>query len=181
MQNYETYNYDRKLCGYMNIITLKPIGVIHSTFTRQDGTPIQSSLAGGERAEVEIFPEFQAGLRDLDGFDRIYLIYYMHKISEAKMEVIPYLDDKLHGIFATRSPCRPNPIGLSCVRLISVKGNILEIEGADMLDGTPLIDMKPYNPDFDVFEVRRKGWFETAAFSRDKADARFEKKHESIS
>ena len=165
----------------MDDIIFKPIGIIHTSFTRQEGTPIQSKMSLGNRGTVEILPQYKEGLKDLDGFDRVYLIYQFNGIKEGKLTVTPYLDDQPRGIFATRSPCRPNPIGISCVRLLSVKDGILEVEDVDMLDGTPLIDIKPYNPRFDHFEIQRAGWFDNAAFRRDKADARFEKKHESIS
>lgn len=140
-------------------VTLRPIGVIHSPFREKNQTPIQSarSLAIGQ---VYVFPEFGEGLEDLEGFSYIYLVYVFHKSTSYSLRVQPFLDDRLHGLFATRHPCRPNPIGLSVVQLLWRKGNTLEIKGVDVLDGTPLLDIKPYVPDFDVRVDARSGWYE---------------------
>ena len=138
---------------------LHPIGIIHSPFSDKSQTPIQASRsqAGGT---VEVYPEFAEGLQDLEGFSHIYLLYVFHESSGYSLLVKPFLDDRLHGLFATRYPVRPNPIGLSVVRLIARQGNILEIEGVDMLDGTPLLDIKPYVADFDIRTPTRSGWYE---------------------
>jgi tRNA-Thr(GGU) m(6)t(6)A37 methyltransferase TsaA len=136
------------------------IGVIHSPFTEKDQTPIQAarSLAIGL---VEIYPEFAEGLKDIEGLSHIYLLYVFHKSTGYTLQVKPFLDDQEHGIFATRYPYRPNPIGISTVRLVSRQGNALTIEGVDVLDGTPLLDIKPYVPDFDLRSDVRAGWYET--------------------
>jgi len=151
---------------------VKPIGVIHSPFRDAAGTPIQPSLASGAQGHVELFPEFEDGLKDLDGFERIWLLYWFDRASKAKLKVIPYKDDTQRGLFATRAPCRPNPIGLSCVKLLGVEGCKLTVADVDILDGTPLLDIKPYSPKFDHFEVTKSGWLDKAA-ERSTADDRF--------
>ena len=135
-----------------------PIGVIHSPFTDKSHTPIQASRSKA-RGVVDVYTEFAEGLQDLDGFSHIFLLYAFHESSGYSLLVKPFLDDRLHGLFATRYPARPNPIGLSIVRLIARQGNTLEIEGVDMLDGTPLLDIKPYVPDFDIRTDTRNGWY----------------------
>jgi tRNA-Thr(GGU) m(6)t(6)A37 methyltransferase TsaA len=141
---------------------MKPIGVIHSPFTDKSQTPIQPTRSQAI-GRVEVFPEFAGGMQDLDEFSHIILLYAFHCSSGYSLQVQPFLDDQLRGLFATRHPCRPNPIGLSIVRLLACRENILDIEGVDMLDGTPLLDIKPYVPDFDVRENVRIGWYETRA------------------
>jgi len=138
----------------------RQIGVIRTRFTQQNGTPIQASMASGEMGAVELFPEYAEGLLDIEGFSHLHLIYVFHSIKEGSLRVKPYLDTVEHGIFATRAPKRPNPIGLSVVRLISVQGTRLEIAGVDMLDGTPLLDIKPYIPSLDSRETDKIGWYE---------------------
>jgi tRNA-Thr(GGU) m(6)t(6)A37 methyltransferase TsaA len=138
-----------------------PIGVIHSPFTEKEKTPIQvvRSQAVGQ---VEVFPEFADGLKDIEHLSHIHLLYVFHESTGHSLHVKPFLDDREHGIFATRYPYRPNPIGLSTVRLVSRQNNILTIEGVDVLNGTPLLDIKPYVPDFDIrMENVRAGWYET--------------------
>jgi tRNA (adenine37-N6)-methyltransferase len=145
-------------------ITFNAVGTIHSPFTDKASTPIQSvrSTAVGE---VEVFSEFEAGLEGIEDFSHIILIYFLHASpSEYELQVKPFLDDQLHGIFATRYPVRPNPIGLSVVQLIARQGNRLAIQGVDILDGTPLLDIKPYVPDFDVHPATRVGWYAHRAF-----------------
>lgn len=140
---------------------MRPIGVIHSPFTEKNQTPIQvvRSQATGI---VEVFPEFADGLKDIENLSHIHLLYVFHKSSGYMLHVKPFLDDNQYGVFATRHPSRPNPIGLSTVRLASRRGNTLTIEGVDVLDGTPLLDIKPYIPDFDIrTEDVRIGWYET--------------------
>ncbi len=139
---------------------MKPIGVIHSPFTDKNLTPIQPTRSQAF-GQVEVFPEFADGLQDLENLSHIYLLYVFHQSSGYTLSVKPFLDDRLHGLFATRYPCRPNPIGLSIVRLIDRQENILTIAGVDVLDGTPLLDIKPYVPDFDVRADVRTGWYET--------------------
>jgi tRNA-Thr(GGU) m(6)t(6)A37 methyltransferase TsaA len=151
-----------------------PIGLIHTPFQHAEGTPIQSAAANGARGVVELFPEFTPGLRDLAGFERLWLIYVLDRASSAQLIARPYLDTQEHGIFATRSPARPNPIGLSSVRLLGVDQNRLLISDVDMLDATPLLDIKPYLPAFDCFEVTRTGWYAGKSAEGVVADDRFE-------
>jgi tRNA-Thr(GGU) m(6)t(6)A37 methyltransferase TsaA len=155
-------------------LELTPIGLIHSPYLQAEGTPIQPRWAAGIEGTVELFPEFAPGLRDLDGFERIWLLYWFNRAREAQLEVVPYLDTQTHGIFATRAPSRPNSIGLSCVRLLAVEGARLRVAELDVLDGTPLLDIKPYVPDCDVFPVERIGWYARARGTRF-ADGRFAK------
>ncbi len=132
--------------------TMKAIGVIH--------TPIQSSRSDTP-GSVEVDSQYLEGLDGIEHFSHIYLIYGFHRSNvDVKLKVQPFLDDQEHGIFATRYPCRPNPLGLSIVRLLERKGNVLFFEGADMLDGTPLLDIKPYIPEFDIFSVEKTGWYQ---------------------
>jgi len=142
------------------IITLRPIGVIHSPHKRAEETPIQPVYAQGIEGSVEIFPEYADGLRDLEGFSHIYLIYHFHRAGPARLIVKPFLEDVPRGVFATRAPVRPNPIGLSLVRLVRREGNVLYLEDVDILDGTPLLDIKPYVSRFDSRENARCGWQE---------------------
>jgi tRNA-Thr(GGU) m(6)t(6)A37 methyltransferase TsaA len=148
-------NKETRLMDYL----MQPIGIIHSPFREKEVTPIQPSRSHAN-GQVEVFPEFVEGLQDLDGFSHIILLYVFHCSEAYSLRVKPFLDHQLHGLFATRYPCRPNPIGLSIVRLASVADNILEIEGVDVLDGTPLLDIKPYVPEFDQKDGVRTGWFE---------------------
>jgi tRNA-Thr(GGU) m(6)t(6)A37 methyltransferase TsaA len=141
-------------------INYKPIGVIRSPHTRADETPIQPVFAGGIPARVEVFLEYEEGLRDIDGFSHIYLLYAFDRAGPASLEVTPYLGDRRRGVFATRAPNRPNPLGLSLVRLVRREGNLLHIEDVDILDGTPLLDIKPYVGRFDSREGTRAGWQE---------------------
>ena len=154
-------------------LLLRPIGVIHTPFKQVEGTPIQPVFAPDTRGTIEILQEFTAGLKDIDGFERIWLIYHLHCSAPARMQLKPFLDDREHGIFATRAPCRPNPLGLSCVRLLSVRNNILEIAEGDILDGTPLLEIKPYVPKFDAHPTARAGWFDEQRVNRTHADGRF--------
>jgi len=137
---------------------MRPIGVIHSPFSDKSQTPIQSFLSQ-VKGFVEVYPKYAEGLQDLEGFSHIFLLYIFHESSGFSLIVKPFLDDQLRGLFATRYPARPNPIGLSVVRLTGRQGNILEVEGVDMLDNTPLLDIKPYVPDFDVRTDTRTGWY----------------------
>ncbi|MBN1518312.1 tRNA (N6-threonylcarbamoyladenosine(37)-N6)-methyltransferase TrmO [Candidatus Sumerlaeota bacterium] len=139
-------------------ISFTPIGVIHSDHQIARQTPIQPVYAMGCKGRVEVFPEYAEGLRDLEGFSHIYLIYHFHQAEAAKLVVKPFLQDVERGLFSTRAPCRPNAIGLSVVELIRRDGNVLYLDGVDILDGTPLLDLKPYTAKFDVFETARNGW-----------------------
>lgn len=141
-------------------IALRPLGVIHSPHKKAEETPIQPVYARGIKGTAELFPEYVDGLRDLEGFSHIYLIYHFHRVDCTRLLVKPYLEDVLHGVFATRAPCRPNAIGLSLVRLCRIEGAVLYLEDVDVLDGTPLLDVKPYIPRFDTRENARCGWQE---------------------
>jgi len=139
--------------------SLKPIGVIHTPFIETIETPIQSSRSTAT-GEIEVFPEWEAGLESIEGFSHLILIYIFHVSPPAtELMVKPFLDEQYHGIFATRYPLRPNPIGLSVVRLLQKNGNRLQIQGVDMLDATPLLDIKPYVPEFDIHPVEKTGWY----------------------
>lgn len=141
-------------------ILLHPIGTISSPFHDLAGTPIQPRAALGVKGQVILDPSYKDGLMDLEGFSHIILIYYFHRSGEGDLIVKPFLDDQKHGVFATRAPRRPNSIGISVVKLIRIQGNILEVENVDILDDTPLLDIKPYIPDFDHTEDVRIGWLE---------------------
>jgi tRNA (adenine37-N6)-methyltransferase len=150
-----------------------PIGIVHSPFRELEGMPIQPSRAGGIAGTVELFSQFKDGLQDLDGFSHIILLYHFHKATGYNLRVIPFLDTELRGLFATRAPKRPNAIGLSVVRLVGVEENRISIQDVDLLDGTPILDIKPYIPEFDERTKVRTGWLE-AAISRDvRSDDRF--------
>jgi tRNA-Thr(GGU) m(6)t(6)A37 methyltransferase TsaA len=144
----------------MEEIRLHPIGIIHSPFTASKGTPIQSAAGRDVRATVEVFPEYAEGLRDLEGFSHLILVYLCHQARPYSLTVLPFMDSVPHGVFATRAPSRPNPIGLSVVRLLSRAGTILTIQEVDILDGTPLLDIKPYIAEADIRRNTRKGWLE---------------------
>jgi len=156
-------------------IKYKPIGIIHSPFREPRGTPIQSAAAKDVEGTVEVFPEYVEGLKDIDGFSHIILVYHFHLVKGISLKVKPYMDDALRGIFATRAPPRPNPIGISVVRLVKVEGNILRIRDVDIVDGTPLLDIKPYVPEFDVRKVEKIGWLKkrVSKLHRAKDDGRF--------
>jgi tRNA-Thr(GGU) m(6)t(6)A37 methyltransferase TsaA len=139
-------------------IVFQLIGIIRTPHTDPSQTPIQPVFAKGIRGTVEIFSDYVDGLQDLEGFSHVYLFYYFDRAEQVKMKVRPFLQDKEHGVFATRSPQRPNPLGMSLVRLIGINGNILEVEDIDILDGTPLLDIKPYISRFDSRDPARSGW-----------------------
>jgi tRNA (adenine37-N6)-methyltransferase len=157
-------------------IKYKPIGIISSPFETVDDMPIQPASARGIIGEVLIYDEYSSGLNDLDGFSHIILIYHFHKVKKQELMVKPFLDDTLRGIFATRSPIRPNPIGLSIVKLIDIKGLKLIIENVDIINNTPLLDIKPFVPNFDYYDQDyRIGWLENNInkSSRIRSDKRF--------
>jgi tRNA (adenine37-N6)-methyltransferase len=156
-------------------IALKPIGVIHSPFKDLDGMPIQPAGASGVKGSVEVFEEYRAGLKDLDGFSHIVLLYLFHRSPGFSLQVVPYLDTEMRGVFATRAPRRPNAIGLSVVQLDMIKDGTLQIQNVDILDGTPLLDIKPYVPEFDAQVKVRTGWLENAkaTVKQRKSDDRF--------
>jgi len=157
------------------IIRYTPIGVIHSPFKKPKGAPIQPSYGKGIKGKVEINSEFVEGLQDLNDFSHVILIYHMHLSKGYSLEVTPFLDNSPHGLFATRAPRRPNPIGLSTVKLLKIEKNILYVENLDVVDGTPLLDIKPCVPEFDLVKEIRIGWLSTSKCrtQEGKADDRF--------
>ena len=161
----------------MTDIKYSPIGVIHSPFEGPKGTPIQPAGAKGINGSVEVFPQYTEGLKDVEGFSHIILIYHFHLSRESSLTVKPYMDTESHGVFAMRGPSRPNSIGVSVVRLVKVEGNILLIQDVDIVDGTPLLDIKPYVPEFDTRDVESIGWLEKNVhkLSESKDDGRFKK------
>ena len=155
--------------------TFHSIGIVHSPFKEKVGTPIQSCFDGPTEGCIEIFEHYEEGLDGVDGFRHIHVLYVLHRAFPFKLTVTPFLKEVRVGVFATRAPSRPNPIGLSTVELLRREGRFLHIRGLDMLDGTPVLDIKPYVPRFDVREHGRIGWMEgtTEEVSRYKADERF--------
>lgn len=141
-------------------ITYQPIGYFNTPHTDVRGMPIQPSGAGEVHGTITVLPEFCEGLRDIEDFSYLIVLYHLHEICGQELTVTPFLDNSPHGIFATRSPKRPNPVGLSVIKLVGVAGDTLLLRNVDVLDGTPVIDIKPYVPDFDVWPARRVGWFE---------------------
>jgi len=139
-------------------LTLNPIGIIHSPYTTKESCPIQGFYSPEGNGTIEVFSEYAEGLKDIDTFSHIILLYEFDRAGEIKLIRPPFLDDEPHGVFASRHPCRPNGLGISVVRLLRCKGNILEVSGIDILDGTPLIDIKPYIPRFDCFSEAAEGW-----------------------
>ncbi len=141
-------------------IVYRPIGIIRTPFKSKEGVPIQPVYGKGVKGYVEVFPEYVEGLKDLEGFSHLILVYHFHLSNGYKLLVKPYLDENLRGVFSTRAPRRPNPIGISIVRLIERVGSTLHISDVDMVDGTPLLDIKPYVPDFDNRTDVKIGWLE---------------------
>ena len=141
-------------------ITYEPIGVIHSPFKDLVSMPIQPTSESSAAGRIEIYTPFMEGLKDLEGFSHIILLFHLHQARGTALMVIPFLDSTPRGVFATRAPNRPNPIGLSVVKLIQIKDAILHVEELDVLDGTPLLDIKPYIPEVDNRPGARIGWFE---------------------
>ena len=157
-------------------ITYNAIGTILTPFKKIEDMPIQPSGAKGVKGQVEVFQSYNEALKDLDGFSHIYLIYHFHQVNSWQPLVTPFLDDESHGLFATRAPKRPNPIGLSIVRLLTVVDGLLNVENIDVLDGTPLLDIKPYVPNFDHFDVNAIGWLQKRGtdVKHQRSDDRFE-------
>ncbi len=152
------------------------IGTIETPFSQSEGTPIQSA-ASNASGIVHIFDQYADALEDLDAFERIWLLFWCHRAKPARMKVIPYMDDVPHGLFSTRSPSRPNPIGISCVKLEKIEGLNLHIYGVDMLNSTPLLDIKPYDPKMDAHQTSRNGWLDKVnqeKFAGTRADERFQ-------
>jgi tRNA-Thr(GGU) m(6)t(6)A37 methyltransferase TsaA len=146
-------------------ISMRPIGIIHSPLTDEDAAPIQSSRSDFEGV-LEIYPEFEPGLEGIEGFSHIFLLYcFFETGNSASLQVTPFLDNRKRGIFSTRFPLRPNPIGLSVVQLVRREKTRLFLKGVDMLDGTLVLDIKPYLPDFDIFQTDKIGWFKNRSKS----------------
>ena len=143
--------------GKMEIV-FKPIGVIRTPFEEPVGVPIQGSLREDVEATVEVYPEFSEGLKDVEGFSHLILLFHFHLSDGYRLVAKPFLDDTPRGVFSIRSPKRPNPIGMTVVRLLGRNDRILRVAGVDMVDGTPLLDIKPYIPDSDAHEADRMGW-----------------------
>ena len=156
-------------------VIYRPIGVIHTSFNNVEEMPIQPTSDVSGPGFVEVSPEFADALKDLEGFSHIYLLYHFHKVHRSKLIVTPFLDSKSHGIFATRAPSRPNPLGLSLVKLVRIENNLVYVEGVDVLNGTPLLDIKPYVPEFEHIHDVRIGWLEKAKdkIRSQKSDDRF--------
>ena len=161
--------------GRIITIELNPIGIIHTHFTKPEGMPVQPTGAAGIRGTIKVFEEYQAGLKDLDGFSHIILLYHFHRSHGFKLNVVPFMDSEPRGLFATRAPKRPNPVGISLVQLDKIENGVLHIQNIDILDGTPLLDIKPYVPEFDSTANIRTGWLEQAGknVSSHKSDDRF--------
>ena len=143
-------------------ILYKSIGTVRSPFMEVEGMPIQPAGAEGARGRIELSPEYEAGLKDMDGFSHVIVVYHFHRAAGASLTVTPFLDSEPRGVFATRAPRRPNPIGLSVLRLLGVEGCVLHVADIDILDGTPVLDVKPYVPEFDRRDDARSGWLEKA-------------------
>jgi tRNA (adenine37-N6)-methyltransferase len=160
----------------MKPIILNAIGVIRTPHKDIKNMPIQPIAADGIQGQIELLPEYVAGLKDLEGFSHITLVYHFHKIEGFELEVIPFMDTEKRGIFSCKAPKRPNAIGISTVKLLRIEGNILHIEQVDMLDGTPLIDIKPFFPKYDNRNHVLIGWLEknkNISVERMRADERF--------
>jgi len=159
----------------MQQITYKPIGIIHTPFLTLNNIPIQNIGATEEIATIEIFPEFAEGLKDLEGFSHIILLYHLHLVQNSALIVKPFMDTVPRGIFATRSPIRPNPIGFTIVKLVGINNNLLTIKHFDMLNNTPLLDMKPYISTIDEIKDSKSGWLtgKIQNFENTKSDSRF--------
>lgn len=158
-------------------IDFRPIGIIHTPFAEAANMPIQPAGAIGIKGHIKVFSEYADGLKDLSGFSHIILLYYFHKTKGSQLIVTPYMDSEPRGVFSTRAPARPNPIGISVVKLLKVKGAILSIENVDILDQTPLLDIKPFVTEFDHHRVDRTGWLEKTSgeVQKKRSDHRFAK------
>lgn len=154
---------------------MQPIGTIHSPFTSLQDMPIQPKGAKDTIGTIQIDEKYQDGLQDLDGFSHIYLLYTFHKAARTDLIVTPFMDTTPRGVFSTRSPLRPNHIGLSIVELVGVEKNLIKVRGIDILNGTPLLDIKPYIEHFDAVQDSRSGWMKgsTADVEKKRSDKRF--------
>jgi tRNA-Thr(GGU) m(6)t(6)A37 methyltransferase TsaA len=154
-------------------MTFESIGMIRSRFVGARGTPIQPTYARAAEGQVIVEPRYEEALTDIEGFERVWLIYLFDRAAPARLTVVPYRDTREHGVLATRAPCRPNPLGLSVVRLLAREGCTLHVGGLDVLDETPLLDIKPYVPEFDAHPQSRAGWLDETVEDRRLADDRF--------
>lgn len=159
----------------MTEVIYEPIGIIHSPFKEPKGTPIQPKAGQGMKGTVVVFQEYVEGLADLEGFSHIILIYHFHLSKVSALKVIPFADNQPHGVFSTRAPGRPNSIGISIVRLVRIEENILYVKDLDIVEGTPLLDIKPYVPEIDDREIQHIGWLEknVSKLTKLKDDGRF--------
>ncbi len=159
----------------MKIAEIQQIGTIESPYSTVENMPIQPKGASAVEGCVLLDEEYTEGLQDLEGFSHIYLLYSFHQASRTELQVTPFMDKKKRGVFATRSPLRPNHIGISIVALKRVEGNRVFVEGIDVLDGTPLLDIKPYIEQFDGVEGSRSGWLKASEgeISSKRSDTRF--------
>jgi len=159
-------------------VVYHPIGHIRTPHKAIAGMPIQPTGALGVPGEIVLLPGFVRGLQDLDGFSHVIVLYHLHEICGYSLQVTPFLDKEPHGIFATRSPGRPNPIGLSILRVTGVSNGCVRVENVDVLDNTPVLDIKPYVPDFDQWDADRIGWFagKSQRAAQQRSDARFARK-----
>jgi tRNA-Thr(GGU) m(6)t(6)A37 methyltransferase TsaA len=140
------------------VIEFTPIGIIHTLFTKPEGMPIQPTGAGGICGTIELFVKYHAGLKDLEALSHIILLYHFHRSQGFNLQVVPFMDSAPRGLFSTRVPKRPNPIGISIVQLDKIENGVLHIQNVDIMDGTPLLDIKPYVPEFDGPQDVRTGW-----------------------
>ncbi len=161
----------------MSAITYTPIGVVHSPFKEPKNVPIQASVSKDTEGTIEIYPQYTQGLSDLEGFSHILVFYHFHLAKFSSLTVKPFLDDKTHGVFATRSPARPNRLGISALRLTKREANILHVADLDILDASPVLDVKPFVPEFDCRQPTSVGWFSTQLHKLEAArdDGRFTK------
>ena len=159
----------------MDELVLKPIGTIKSPYNSIEGMPIQPIGASGAHGQIELLPEYADGLQDLEGFSHVILIYQFHKSKGYELKIKPFMDNQLRGVFSTRAPKRPNPIGISVVKLLKIEDNILHIENIDVLNETPLLDIKPYILNVDNIQDFKIGWLEgkSEEMSFKKSDKRF--------
>ena len=160
-------------------LILHPIGIIRTPHKSQGGIPIQPAFARDSEGVIEIFPQFREGLADLKGFERIWTLFWCHQAKPYKLKVVPYRDVVLRGLFSTRAPSRPNPVGISVLRLVEVDESTgkIKVAGVDMLDRTPIIDIKPYVPKFDSHPDSEAGWLDRVRNPKEKADDRFSDKN----
>ena len=163
--------------GERTAITYRPIGVVRSPYAEPAGTPIQCALAPEGEGTIEILEEYTKGLADLDGFSHIWVIYHFHRSRGFELKVTPFMDDVERGLFSTRAPRRPNPVGLSLLRLLRIEGSVLHVAELDILDGTPVLDIKPHFPAVDTRPDVKSGWLDDVDTEtrrkRGRADGRF--------